>query len=159
MKKRLQIGSQFAAAAVTAAALLSSAACSIQGIPSSAWETATVDPLQPAGLPTGFPRPGAAQRAEGYDMRNTVGFWKLIQLRNGGRELVIRYSQGGGCDVPKGVFVAETDEKVAVVPMYFSPLAPCTATTELRAPTAIVTLSTALGDRQLLHLAREKRLP
>ena len=56
-----------------------------------------------------------APRATAYDSGAT-GTWQLLELRDGGRELVIRYSQGGGCDVAKGVLVLETSHKVALVP-------------------------------------------
>lgn len=125
----------------------------IQGIPSSQWNAASPDPLNPPGLPENYrPIPGAAPRAHSYDSTNTIGSWKLLEITNNGLDLVIRYSQGGGCDVSKGVYVAETADAVALVPMYFKAHKPCVSTGELRVPTAVITLSRPLGKRELLHL-------
>lgn len=144
-----------------ALAVLCMSACSSQlpqsGIPASAWEGATVDPLKPVGMPKGFPAPGPVQLAEAYDSGNTIGTWRLIELRNDSQEIVIQYSQGGGCTVSKGVYVAETDEKVALVPVYDVPNTSCTSNSSLRAPFGIVTLSRPLGQRQLLHVPGEDK--
>jgi hypothetical protein len=125
----------------------------IQGIPSSLWNTASPDPLNPPGLPENYrPVPEAAPRAQSYDSTNSIGSWKLLEITNNGLNLVIRYSQGGGCDVSKGVYVAETADAVALVPMYFEPHKLCVSTGELRVPTAVISLSNPLGKRELLHL-------
>lgn len=142
---------------VLAAVMFAAGACgtgeaTVAGVPSSWWNTARPDPLTPPGLPKGAAAPRVAPRATAYDSGDTVGTWQLLELRDGGRELVIRYSQGGGCDVAKGVLVLETSHKVALVPMYVEPHTPCFTSDGRHIPTAVVTLSAPLGSRELLHL-------
>lgn len=150
---------KLAVTAFVLAALLCIAACtgqgSVQGIPASLWNAAVVDPIKPAGLPTNW-QATKAQRANSFDSINSIGSWNLLEIRKNGLELVVNYVQGGGCDNARGIFVVETDSKVALVPMYYESGLPCTSNTSLRAPIGLVELSNPLGGRQLLHLKATK---
>lgn len=91
--------------------------------------------------------------ATSYDEgTDTIGDWRLMDINDGRTKLVIQYSQGGPCDIARGILTAETSTAVAVVPLYQNAYAtPCNAV--LKTPVSTITLAKPLGERELLHLA------
>lgn len=121
------------------------------GIPESLWNQGNADALQPAGLGAGQPPATPAPVAATFRPdRDRIGDWRLLELLDGGRQLVIQYSQGGGCASGQGVIVAETPSAVALVPTYRNRTGPCDSV--LHIPTGVINLDTPLGSRHLLHL-------
>ncbi|XAS65953.1 hypothetical protein V3C33_10520 [Micrococcaceae bacterium Sec5.7] len=133
---------------------LGTAACTAEppaGIPTTLWNQGAADPLKPIGLVgQGAPKPAplATSYQEGLD---DIGDWRLLEINDGGAQLVIQYSQDG-CAVGQGVIVAQTSADVALVPIYRNGPegTPCDAV--LHVPIGIITLAKPLGDRRLLHL-------
>ncbi|XAS66812.1 hypothetical protein V3C33_15210 [Micrococcaceae bacterium Sec5.7] len=121
------------------------------GFPDTLWNAATVDPLQPAGLlPDEHPQP--VHLVPTYRSGDEVGAWRLLETGDGGKQLVIRYSQAGECQTDKGVIVVETSTEVAIVPVYRNPATPCQDVAALQTPSGIVDLAQPLGNRKLLHI-------
>lgn len=82
-----------------------------------------------------------------------VGDWELVEVRDGGLEVVIRFHASQGCSRFVGVRVVEERDRVVLAPLAL--LAP--AETEPRLCSAIrtdsvgsVRLETPLGDRRLV---------
>ncbi len=88
-----------------------------------------------------------------------VGSWRLLEIRDGRKQLVIQYSQGGECQTDKGVVVAETPAEVAIAPVYRNPALPCNDVALLLTPSGVITLDKPLGTRKLLHIPGDNAFP
>ncbi|MFR9726272.1 hypothetical protein ACL02R_23335 [Streptomyces sp. MS19] len=117
----------------------------------------SADALAPAAPPDGPPqdisaaprvtraaRPGAA-----------VLPWEFAALRDGGREVVIRYEEGTACRYrPLGVLVEEGPDSVEIAPLSAElrpdPAEMCAAVQPLPV-SRVIGLTEPLGDRPLLH--------
>jgi hypothetical protein len=122
------------------------------GIPESLWSRGVADVLRPAGLGTGqlSPNPAPVSTVFRPDL-DRIGDWRLLKINDARTQLVIQYSQGGGCARGHGVVVAETSSAVALIPTYTNQgSGACDAV--LHAPSGTINLRTPLGDRRLLHL-------
>lgn len=129
------------------------------GIPDPVWNTAVADPLEPIGLLRDQANPSRVHRVPTYRSGDVVGAWRLLEIRNGGRQLVLQYSQGGECDTDKGVVLAETTTEVAIAPVYRHPAMPIPCVAMLLTPSGIVTLDKPLGNRKLLHIPGDNAFP
>ncbi|MFI7276350.1 hypothetical protein [Streptomyces sp. NPDC049879] len=149
----------------TAAALLAAvAACSGGGGDERAALTVpsplgppSADALVPAAPPDGPPQDiSAAPRATRADRPGAAVLpWEFAALRDGGREVVIRYTEGIACRYrPLGVLVEEGPDGVEIAPLsaelHPDPAEMCAAVQPLPV-SRMIALTEPLGDRPLLH--------